>query len=152
MERIYIKYEPNNNLPTHKIFSLTRDIRRAKKLESAVCVTNKSNHNLNLSQKEILIWHFILVHIGFQHVQWLICSGHLKVQGHFKAVVNCESPKCAACEFVNGHICSNKLNTINNYPMKDKDLKKDHLLPGHMMFADNYTLQDPDRLYHTKGK
>ena len=36
--------------------------------------------------------------------------------------------------------------------MKDKQIKKDHLLPGHMVFADHYILRAPGRLYHTKGK
>ena len=36
--------------------------------------------------------------------------------------------------------------------MKDQDLKKDHLLTGQMVSADNYILRAPGRLYHTKGK
>ena len=36
--------------------------------------------------------------------------------------------------------------------MKEKDLKKDHLLPVQIVSADNYILRDPVRIYHTKGK
>ena len=36
--------------------------------------------------------------------------------------------------------------------MKEKELKKDHILPGRMMSADHYISRDPGRLYHTKGK
>ena len=36
--------------------------------------------------------------------------------------------------------------------MKDQELKKDRLLPGHMVSADNYISRAPGRLYHTKGK
>ena len=34
--------------------------------------------------------------------------------------------------------------------MKDKELKKDHLLPGKVVSADHYISRDPGRLYHTK--
>ena len=72
-------------------------------LASDLCITNKANQNLTPSQKELLRWHFRLGHIGFQHVQWLIHTGILKVQGNSKAVVNCERPKCDAYEFKKGH-------------------------------------------------
>ena len=60
------------------------------------------------------------------------------MQVNSKAVANCEIPKCAACEFGKGHRRSNKVNTIKKNPMKEQDIKKDHLLPGHMMSADQY--------------
>ena len=41
---------------------------------------------------------------------------------------------------------------INNNHMKEKELKKDHLLPGQMVSADHYISRAPGRLYHTKGK
>ena len=36
--------------------------------------------------------------------------------------------------------------------MKEKDLKKDHLLPGKMVSEDHYISRDPGRIYHKKGK
>ena len=45
-----------------------------------------------------------------------------------------------------------KVNITKNNPMKEQDLKKDHLLPGQMVSAEHYILRDPGRLYHTKGK
>ena len=36
--------------------------------------------------------------------------------------------------------------------MNEKEIKKDHLLPGQMVSADHYILRAPGRLYHTKGK
>ena len=74
------------------------------------------------------------------------------MQGNSKAVANCESPKCAACEFGKGRCRSNKVNTIKKNPMKEQELKKDHLLLGHMVSADHYISRAPGRLYHTKGK
>ena len=121
-------------------------------MTSAVCVTNKANQKLTSLQKELLRWHFRLGNIGFQHVKWLIRTGRLKVQGNPKAVVNCERPKYSACEFGKGHRQPNKINTIKKNPMKEQELKKDHLLPGQMVSADHFISRAPGRLYHTKGK
>ena len=69
-----------------------------------------------------------------------------------KAVDNCDRPKCAACEFVKGHCQPNKVNKTKNNPMKEKELKKVHPLPGQKVSEDNYISRSPGRLYHTKGK
>ena len=121
-------------------------------MTSDVCVTDETKQNPTPSQKELIRWHVILGHIGFQHVQWLISTGRLKLQGNSKAVANYESPKCAACEFGKVHSQPNKVNTNKRNIMKEKELKKDHLLPGQMVYADHYISRDPGRLYHTKGK
>ena len=152
VERFYVKYDSKNNLPTHKSTIPNQREKEVKAFKNAVCVTNEANQNLTPSQKELLLWHFRLGHIGFQHVQCLIRTGRLKVQGHYKAVANCERPKCAACEFGKGHIRLKKVNTIKKNPMKEQDLKKDNLLPGQMVSADNYISRAPGRLYHKKGK
>ena len=54
----------------------------------------------------------------------------MKVQGNYKAVANFERPKCAACDFGEGHRRPNKVNTIKKNPMKYQELEKDHLMPG----------------------
>ena len=73
------------------------------------------------------------------------------MQGNYKAVSNCERPKCSACEFGKGHRLTNKINTINNNPMKEQELKKDHLMTGQMVSAYHYISRDLGRLYHTKA-
>ena len=74
------------------------------------------------------------------------------MQVNSKAVANCERPKFAACEFLNGHCRSNKFNTINNNPMNDQEIKKDHLLPGNMVSTYHYISRAPGRIYHKKMK
>ena len=74
------------------------------------------------------------------------------MQGNSKAVTNCKRPKCAVCEFGKVHFLPNKINTIKKNPMKEQELKKDHLLPGQMLSVDHYISRAPGRLYHTKGK
>ena len=121
-------------------------------MASAVCVTNEANQKLTPSQKELNQWNFRLGNIGLQHVQWVIRTGRLNMKGNTKAVANCEEPKCAACESGKGHRRPNKVNTTKNNPMKEQELKNDHLLPVHMVSTYHYILRASDRLYHTKGK
>ena len=74
------------------------------------------------------------------------------MQVNSKAVVNCERPKCAACEFGKGNLRPNKVNTTKKNHMKEKELNKYHLLPGQMVSVDHYISRAPGKLYHTKGK
>ena len=148
----YTKYNPKNNFPTHEAVMPNQKEEEFKACASFVCFTNKDNHNLTPSKKEILLWNFRMGHIRFQHVQWLICTGRMEVQGNSKAVANCEMSKCDVCEFGKGHSRSNKVNTIKKNPIKYRDLKKYHLLPEHMVSSDHYISWYPCRIYHTKGK
>ena len=52
MERVYVKYEPKNNLPTHEDTLPNHREKEAKALTNAVCVTNEANQNFTLSVKE----------------------------------------------------------------------------------------------------
>ena len=103
VEKFYVKYDPNNNLSTHEATLPNQREKEVNSLSSFVCVTIESNQNLTPSQKDILRWYFRLVHIGFQHVQWLIHTGRLKVEVNSKVWENFENPKYAACEFGKGH-------------------------------------------------
>ena len=88
VERIYVKYDPNTNLPTHKYILPNQIEKEVNALTSSIRVTNEANQNLTPSQKELLQCHCRLGNIGFQHFQWLICTGRLKVQVNSKAVTN----------------------------------------------------------------
>ena len=149
---VYIKYDPNKNLPTREAILYNQRQKQVKTLASGVCVTNKSRQNLTPSQKQLLRWHFRLEHIEFQYVQWLVSTRRMKVKINAKAAANCESTKCAACEFVKGSCQPNKVNTIQKNPMKQKDLNTDHILPGQMVYSYQYILLSPGSLYRIKGE
>ena len=51
VERVYVKYDPNNNLPTHEYTLPNQREKEAKALKNSVCVTNKANQNLTPSKK-----------------------------------------------------------------------------------------------------
>ena len=46
VERVYVKYDPKNNLPTHEATLPNQREKEAKELKNAVCVTNEANQNL----------------------------------------------------------------------------------------------------------
>ena len=54
VERVYVKYDPKKNLPTHEPTTPNQREKEAKALKNAVCVTNEANQNLTPSQKELL--------------------------------------------------------------------------------------------------
>ena len=85
-------------------------------------------------------------------MKWLISTGRLKLQVNSQSVANYERPKCETCESVKGHRLSNKANTIKNNPMKEEELKKDHIMPGQMVSTYRYISRAPGRIYHTNGK
>ena len=53
VERFYVKYDPQNNLPTHESTLPNQIDKEDKALKNAICVTNKANQNLTTSQKEL---------------------------------------------------------------------------------------------------
>ena len=54
VERVYVKYDPKNNLPTHEASLPNQREKEAMAFTNAVCVTNEDNQNLTPSQKELL--------------------------------------------------------------------------------------------------
>ena len=68
------------------------------------------------------------------------------MQLNFRAVENCERPRCSGCEFVRGSCKPYKVKTTNNNPIKEQDLKKDSLLTGQILSSHNYISRDPGRL------
>lgn len=69
---------------------------RARASLGAIDVTTQSNKNLSRHQKELLVLHFKLGHVGFKHLRWWLWSGKVIVP-NAKAIANC-TVKCAACK------------------------------------------------------
>ena len=46
VERFYVKYDPKNNLPTHKANLTNQREKEVKALTNSVCVTNEANQKL----------------------------------------------------------------------------------------------------------
>ena len=54
VERVYVKYEPKKNLPTHEATLPKQREKEVKALTNDIFVNNEANQNLNPSQKELL--------------------------------------------------------------------------------------------------
>ena len=70
MDRVYIKFYPNNNLPTHEVILPKKIEKDFKALTRVVRANNMANKKLTPPKKEILQYRFRLGNIGYQHVQW----------------------------------------------------------------------------------
>ena len=122
-----------------------------KDLQRAVCLTDKANANLMAAQKELLRLHYHLGHIGMRHLQWLVRQGKVKVKHKPTPVANCELPKCASCMFGKAQRCPSKAKMASLNKEKEGAIKKQHLLPGQKISADQYVSAVPGRLYTTRG-
>ena len=128
-------------------------------------VLNKTNENLTAAQKELLLDHQRLGHIGFEHLQSLyrdrelVCefdgcsktSGACLVPKH-RGTGTCEIPLCLACQ-----ACKAKRRTAGTaHSKKDEDrdgiLKADTLQPGERVFVDHYESDTRARLPNTRGR
>ena len=91
-----MQYNLRNNLPIHSAQLIHDQQWTVSILEAAIFETRKHNKNLTAAQRELLKWHFRLVHIGFSHVHFLARNGKLPVNNP-KALANCDKVKCAYC-------------------------------------------------------
>ena len=78
---LVIPYHPNNNLPTMFIsineqpsINITHSIMQPSKYDIFTSVAAKTNQNLTAAQKELLLWHWKLSHVGFQWIQSLMSN------------------------------------------------------------------------------
>ena len=78
---LVIPYHPNNNLPTMFVsknnkpsINITHPIKPPSRTDVFSLVATKTNQNLTAAQKELLLWHWKLSHIGFQWLQRLMVN------------------------------------------------------------------------------
>ena len=120
------------------LLSITRDRRRSRHWQVMSVSLTRITKTSPLHRKSYSDGTLDLDILNSNISKWLIRTGRLKLQGTSKAVANCESPKCAACECVKGRRWRSKVNKIKKNHMKDQELKKYHLMPGQMVSAHNY--------------
>jgi hypothetical protein len=121
-------------------------------------VAAETNQNLTPSQRALLIWHWRLGHIGFDHLKRLFVRKDNKDK-HGRCLVSNQPgihvtppPMCAACEIARAKLKGAGVTHTKVRPNKHQLLKKGHLRPGQCISVDQYESSVRGRLPHTKGR
>ena len=72
------------------------------------------------------------------------------MRGKPSSVANCDLPQCASCNFGKAQRHSSKAKTTILNKDKENEIKKQHLLPGQKVSADQYVSAVPGRLYTSR--
>lgn len=116
------------------------------------------NHNLSPAQKELLLWHYHLGHLGLQHVQSLLANQQNPVGEKTRIIQplngNCSHvnrPMCAACQFSKQkHTCPSTHTTGCHKQARGLSDNITHL--GQRVSCNLYCPSTPGCLPHTFGK
>jgi len=136
---------------------------------ASVCLSliEDQNQNLTSAQKELLLWHFRLGHLSFQHVQWLMrpqnvnpLSPSQEGNKHRKPVqcihpkhpqaASCEPPLCKSCEISKAKKRTTQTTSIKHN--KEFVLRANHLTPGNCISVDQYESSIKGRIPNSRGK
>jgi hypothetical protein len=122
------------------------------------------NHNTNLSpeQKELLLWHYRLGHIGFGKVQSYLQKPRTSSLNDMQSRIitpsnskcsHCHPPLCAACQYAKQKRKNPPRDkAIGSLSSSSTGLSDDILHPGDRVSVDIYCSSTPGRLPHTFGK
>ena len=120
-------------------------------------VLQTANQNLSEAEKQLLRCHFLLGHISFKRIQFLMRSGVLanteaKRRLHQACCRITTAPKCAACQFGKQTVLPTP--GIKQSVLRDKVgiTKQGALYPGQRVFVDHFQCSTPGRLFGSLGK
>jgi hypothetical protein len=123
-------------------------------------VLKHANTNLSPEQKELLLWHYRLGHIGVAQVQSLLqkprSSSFTDMQTRFISPSNnksshCHAPLCASCQYAKQKR-KNPPKSTTAIPRTSTGLSDDILNVGDRVSVDLYCSSTNGRLPHTFGK
>ena len=141
----------------------------------SLSILDASNQNLTAAQKELLLWHFRLGHLGFAHLQQLMRQRTIQDIGNTdpitskpeskptKAIIvdpcitpknpstrTCQPPLCAACQIARAKKRPTDVSTTTIH--REALLKIQDLEPGARVSVDQYESSVRGRLATSKGK
>ena len=159
-------YHPVSNLPLMLLDQSENDVvgltcRQRANLGStasdAYGILSDQNLNLSPAQKELLLWHNRLGHAGFAWIQSLM-RPRKGVEGdpsepafiptkypQTAKLRQEEYPNCAACLMAKAHRKSPGDKRSISVPHREQALKREHLVPGECVSADQFTTTTPGR-------
>ena len=140
-------------------FKTTDSYIRAKNL------LQEQNHNLNQREKELLLMHERLGHMGFKQLQALMRptifdDERPDIPPVFptkeKGTANATHPTCSACKLVTQHRTGTKHSKTTMNPDNEMSIRggteDEELEPGYQVSTDQYICGTPGRLPNTYGK
>ena len=117
------------------------------------CVTDKVNPMLSPRSKLLLKLHYKLGHIGFQHLKYLLKHFNLfGASGVLASHNDTEIPKCSSCIQGGMERQPIKGNIHTNDPKHKGCLKSDKLIPGKLIFSDQYVSNLSGKHFNGKGQ
>ena len=164
-------FHPNNNLPfmllgTPKEPGVCRANYREMTsgsfdLEAAFSILDQRNTNLTANQKELMLWHWRLMHAGQDWVQTLMATPKSEVGEKSPApiiptktyrVSSCVHPVCPACQLAKQHRRTPGHVQHQVDPDREMAIRREDLKPGDCTSMDQYVSAFPGRLATTYGK
>ena len=122
---------------------------------------NEMNHNISKPQKELMLWHQRIAHMGFAWLQDLMQPGKNDVGEPTnppfiptKHTLTCrvEHPKCASCIIAKHHRRTPGSQVVISKPEREMAIRRDAARPGDRVCVDQFLSSKPGRLENTYGK
>jgi hypothetical protein len=180
--RFQCPMDPHTSLPIALAYfrpppapSQRRDTKLSRKQGECQChtctlcnltVADETNQNITSAQKELLLWHWRLAYMAFDHLQKLLSvPTHLQddldpsppsptpekcLQVKNVATATCPAPKCAACDIARAK-CHNA-NVSTSRKTRVDVLRTENLLPGQRISVDQYKSAVHSRLRSSRGR
>jgi len=120
---------------------------------------DSSNLNLKANQKELMLWHWRLMHAGQGWIQSLMATPKQEVgekapapliQGKVHGTSSCTHPVCPACQLGKQHRRTPGHTWVD--PDREMAIRREALRPGDCTSIDQYVSAMPGRLAHTFGR
>ena len=124
-------------------------------------ILDDQNLNLTKEEKELLLWHQRLGHVGFTWIQTLMRPAKHEtgappdpptIPVKLKGASKCIPPKCVACSLAKQHRKTSGSSRIHHKPEMEMAIRRNNLQPGECVSIDQYVCRTPGRLAHTFGK
>ena len=129
---------------------------------ASLSVLDETNQNLTSAQKELLLWHSRLAHLGFEHVQRLMHPRVLDpsptvstthepcILPKHASAKTCKPPLCAACQIAKAKRRNSDVSTTT--PRPHTPLNENDIAPGSRVSIDQYESSVRGRLATSRGK
>eukprot|EP00978_Attheya_sp_CCMP212_P022448 scaffold66993_cov42-Attheya_sp.AAC.1 len=124
---------------------------------SSTTAVHPDNFNLSNPQKELLLWHTRLGHVGFKQIQYLLRTGVLGTSDALRRLQTGAAkllvvPKCAACLFGKQKSRTPPGRCITHAREETGQLRSDQFTPGQKVSVDHYICSTKGRLFTSYGR